>query len=163
MAIMSMRAYARHRDVALSAVQKAIKAGRIAKLPNGQIDSDAADVSWKRNTRTYAPAVTRQPAQVEEDSGGVGAGQYHKARTIREHYNARMAKVDYEERVGQLISVDEVKITAFNKFRQFRDNMLNIAERIAAMIAAESEAAKCHGILTEEIRRALNDFADANS
>jgi hypothetical protein len=30
------------------------------------------------------------------------------------------------------------------------------------MLAAESEAAKVHEALTVEIRKALNDFADAN-
>ena len=40
--------------------------------------------------------------------------------------------------------------------------MLNIPDRVAAMVAAEGEAAKCYEILATEIRRALNDFADAN-
>ena len=53
-------------------------------------------------------------------------------------------------------------MAAFNKFRQFRDHMLNIPDRVAAMVAAETEASKCHQILTTEIRRALNEFADAN-
>lgn len=162
MAIMSMRQYARHRGVALSAVQKAVKSGRIAKLPDGRIDCDTADAGWKRNTRTYAPAVTRRPEPVEDDSTGFGASQYTKARAVREHYQARLAKIDYEERVAKLVSKDEVQVAAFNKFRQFRDHMLNIPDRVSAMVAAESESSKCHQILTTEIRKALNDFADAN-
>ena len=35
---MSLRAYARHRGVALSAVQKAIASGRIHPEPDGRID-----------------------------------------------------------------------------------------------------------------------------
>ncbi len=162
MAIMSMRQYARHRGVALSAVQKAVKAGRIAKLPDGQIDSDAADAGWKRNTKAYAPAVTRRPEPEEEEASGFGASQYTRARAVREHYQARLAKIDYEERAGKLVSKDEVQVTAFNKFRQFRDHMLNIPDRVAAMVAAEAETAKCHEILATEIRRALNEFADTN-
>lgn len=162
MAIMSMRQYARHRGVALSAVQKAIKSGRISKLPDGQIDSDAADAGWKRNTKAYAPAVTRRPEPEEEESSGFGASQYTKARAVREHYQARLAKIDYEERVDKLVSKDEVQVAAFNKFRQFRDHMLNIPDRVAAMVAAEAETAKCHEILAKEIRRALNEFADTN-
>jgi hypothetical protein len=164
MPIMSMREYARHRGVALSAVQKALKAGRIAKLANGKIDSDAADAGWKRNTKAYAPAVTRRPPEpVEDDNATFGASQYTKARAVREHYQARLAKIDYEERIGKLVSKDEVQVAAFNKFRQFRDHVLNIPDRVAAVVAAEGAPAKCHEILTTEIRRALNDFADANS
>jgi hypothetical protein len=40
--------------------------------------------------------------------------------------------------------------------------MLNIPDRVAAMVAAESDAAKCYEILASEIRRALNEFTDSN-
>jgi len=162
MAIMSLRQYAKHRGVALSAVQKAIKSQRIATLPDGRIDSDAADTGWKQNTRAYAPAVTRRPEPEEDEGSPFGASQYTKARAVREHYQARLAKIDYEERVGKLVSKDEVQVAAFNKFRQFRDHMLNIPDRVAAMVAAESDAAKCYEILAIEIRRALNEFSDTN-
>jgi len=33
---------------------------------------------------------------------------------------------------------------------------------VAAMVAAETEAAKCYEVLANEIRRALNEFADSN-
>jgi hypothetical protein len=162
MAIMSLRQYAKHRGVALSAVQKAIKSQRIATLPDGRIDSDAADAGWKRNTRTYVPAVTRRPEPEEDEVSPFGASQYTKARAVREHYQARLAKIEYEERTGKLVSKDEVQVAAFNKFRQFRDHMLNIPDRVAAMVAAESDAAKCYEILAVEIRRSLNEFSDSN-
>jgi formaldehyde-activating enzyme involved in methanogenesis len=160
MAIMSLRGYAAHRGVALSAVQKAIKSGRIATLPDGRIDPDRADIDWERNTTRHAPAVTQRGQ--EEDAEVFGASQYTKARAVREHYQARLSKIDYEERVAKLVPKDEVQVAAFNKFRQFRDHMLNIPDRVAAMLAAETEAAKCYEILAIEIRRALNEFADAN-
>ena len=160
MAIMSLRGYAAHRGVALSAVQKAIKSGRIATLPDGRIDPDRADIDWERNTTRHAPAVTQRGQ--EEDGEVFGASQYTKARAVREHYQARLAKIEYEERVAKLVPKDEVQVAAFNKFRQFRDHMLNIPDRVAAMVAAETEAAKCYEILAIEIRRALNEFADAN-
>jgi hypothetical protein len=163
MATMSQRQYARHRGVALSAVQKAIKTGRIAKQPDGRIDPAAADVAWKQKTRTYVPAITRPPEPEHEEIGGFGAGQYTRARAVREHFQARLAKLEYEERVGKLVSKDEVQVAAFNKFRQFRDHILNIPDRVAAMVAAEAETAKCYEILATEIRRALNEFADSNN
>jgi hypothetical protein len=117
-----------------------------------------ADEEWVRNTREYAPAVT----QTDEDSGAFGASQYSKARAVREHYQARLAKLEFEERTGKLVSKDEVQVAAFNKFRQFRDAVLNLPDRLAAMLAAETDAAKAYEILSTEIRKALNEFADAN-
>lgn len=169
MPIMSQRAYARHRGVSLSAVQKAIKKGRIATLPDGRIDSEAADRQWERNTAARPPVVTKAAPPrlpVDPDEGDFPGGglnvAYTKARAIREQYEARLAKIRYEQQTGKLINRDEVQVAAFNKFRTFRDGMLNIPDRVAAMLAAEADPAKVHQILSTEIRKALNEFADAN-
>jgi len=161
MAILSQRAYARHRGVALSAVQKAIETGRISTQPDGRIDSEQADVAWEQNTTRHAPPITKR-GQDEDDVSIFGASQYTKARAVREYYQAKLARIEYEERVARLVAKDEMKIAAFNKFRQFRDHMLNIPDRVAAMVAAQTEAAKCYELLANEIRRALNEFADSN-
>jgi hypothetical protein len=159
--MMSLRGYARHRGCALSAVQKAIKSGRISVQPDGKIDSAQADLQWQRNTGQHAPPVAQR--MQDDIDGAFGGSQYTKAPAVREHYQARLAKIDYEERVAKLVPKDEVQVAAFNKFRQFRDHMLNIPDRIAAMVAAETEAARCYEIIAIEIRKALNEFADSNS
>jgi hypothetical protein len=161
MAIMSLRGYARHRGVVLSSVQKAIKSRRISVQPDGRIDSGKADIQWERNTEQHAPPVA-QRGQEEDDTSSFGGSQYTKARAVREHYTARLAKLEFEERTGKLVPKDEVQVAAFNKFRQFRDHMLNIPDRVAAMVAAESDAARCYEIIAIEIRKALNEFADSN-
>ncbi len=159
MAILGLREYARQRGTSLSTVQKAIRSGRISTLQNGMIDSDVADREWRENTEARPMGSTRR-RQDEDD--GFGANQYTKARAVREHYQARLAKLEYEEKVGSLVSKDEVKIAAFNKGRVLRDAMLNLPDRLAAMLAAEADAARCYEIMASEIRKALNDFADAN-
>mgnify|MGYP003593591897 CR=1 FL=1 len=56
---MSLRAYARHRGVALSAVQKAIATGRIQTEANGTIDPVKADAQWDQHTRTSQPTTPK--------------------------------------------------------------------------------------------------------
>ena len=80
-----------------------------------------------------------------------------------EHYQGAVAKYDYEERVARLVPGEQVQVAAFNKFRQFRDGMINIPDRLAAMLAAETVEATVHALLTAEIRKALNDFADESN
>ena len=158
MAILGVRGYAKHRGMSHTAVQKAIASGRISTLPNGMIDSDVADREWIENTEIRPRGSShRRP----DDDDAFGAAQYTKARAVREHYQARLAKLEYEEKVGSLISKDEVQVATFNQFRQYRDGMLNLPDRVAAMLAAESDAAKCYEILATEIRKALNEFADS--
>ena len=55
---MSIRAYARHLGVAHSAVQKAIRGGRIQLEPDGSIDPAKADAAWIANAD---PARTPKP------------------------------------------------------------------------------------------------------
>jgi len=38
----------------------------------------------------------------EDDISIFGASQYTKRRAVREHYQARLAKIEYEERVAKL-------------------------------------------------------------
>src|SRR5215467_14383499 len=147
-----VRAYARHRGIDPMSVEKAIKSGRITHDADGEIDFEIADRDWEQNTR---PAMSP-----DEDNGGLA--QYSRARAIREYYQASLAKIEYEQKVGKLLPKDEVQAAAFNTYRQFREQLLNIPDRVAAIIAAETcmDTKKVHEILTAEVRHALNEFAD---
>jgi hypothetical protein len=166
---MSLRAYSRHRGVSLRAVQKAIASERITTRKDGRINAEEADTQWTKNTAprpepgsTYrpAPAGARDLDQVEPRPEG-GAVEYSRARAIREGYLARLSKLDYEERTNKLVSREQIEVEAFTRYRVYRDGMLNIPDRVAAVVAAESDAARVHDILSSEIRRALLEFSDA--
>jgi hypothetical protein len=99
MAMMTLRVYARHRNVSLFAVQKAIETGRISIQPGGRIDSEIADRAWEENTRLRASGIaTGEP---ETNNGSVqGGSQYAQARAERERYAALLTMIEYEKRVG---------------------------------------------------------------
>lgn len=172
MALLSLRAYAKHRGVSLAAVQKAIKSGRIATTADGSIDSDRADADWSAKTRpgqkrrAPAPAIVAPVVPFVEpprsDPGGAGGLDYFRARAIRESYLARLAKIEFEEKSAKLVSRDEVQIAAFTKARTVRDSLLNIPDRLAATLAAETDADNVHQMLTVEIRKALDELAGAD-
>ena len=185
MAAISLRAYAKHRGVTLKAVQKAIQSGRIQTTAEGKLDAARADSEWERNTgpkvrRTAASAPPAAPPMEQPRPEPVAGGtlDYAKARAIIAHYEARLAKIEYEERIKKLINADEVSVAAFNLSRMFRDRMLNIPDRVVGALVAEIREAiraagadpdpmksldlgKVHGIVTAEIRSALEEFADA--
>ena len=50
MPLVSLRQYAKHRGVSHTAVEKAVKQGRIHLTPDGRLDVEAADREWSRNT-----------------------------------------------------------------------------------------------------------------
>ena len=94
---------------------------------------------------------------------GVSASTVQKAIGSGRIHTLADGKIDYEERIAKLVSGEEVQVAAFNKFRQFRDAMINLPDRLAAMLAAETVEATVHALLTVEIRKALNDFADESN
>jgi hypothetical protein len=170
------------------AVLKAIRSGRIHRLPDGKVNSETADHEWAENTNPAKPSnsvtgdpkhrrgpgepprpTLRDPGQVpafgavREAGSDRVAGGYAAARAIRESYDARLRQLDFEIRKGKYVEADEIKVAAFNRARRTRDLLLALPDRLAAVLAAESEATACHRILTEEITRVCEEMARVQS
>ena len=174
---MSIREYARHRGVSHTAVRKAIQAGRIQLEAEGGIDPARADAAWAANTRSSVetsphpprPAETPRPVPPFQVSGGnfpqatsgnnAATPDYHKARAVKEFYAARLAKLDFEEREGKLVSIDEINVQHFNRARRLRDRMLMIPRRLSAQLAAECDARVVEEMLAGAISDALEELS----
>ena len=159
---MNIKEYAEHRGVSHVAVIKALKAGRITKEPDGSIDPDKADADWDRNTDTSRnPSGVRKAGTAQAPEAPLQTGpDYNVSRAVREAYTARLAKLEYEERIGTLVRADTVKVKWFNTLRIVRDRMLQLPDRIAATLMAESDPLKFKATLDAEIRRILEDASN---
>ena len=112
--------------------------------------------------RRAAPVQTvpAAPPPAPASSGApLGTPDYNTSRAIREAYAARTARLEYEEMAGKLVDADKVRAEAFKLGRTVRDAILNIAERVAAQVAAEPDPHKCYVILTKELNDALSALA----
>lgn len=89
-----------------------------------------------------------------------GSSEYEAARTEKEIYRAKMAKLNFEKMDGMLILAEEVRKSAFEKARQVRDSLLNIPARVSPILAAEHDAKKVNEILTHELRQVLEGLAE---
>ena len=168
---MSITAYARHRGVSHVAVLKAIKTGRIAKETDGTIDPAKADAAWERNTnqaQQRKPKKQSEPRRNDADAEApigppiINSGpSFAQSRAIKEAYNARLAKLSYEEKSGALVRTDSVKVAWFNTLRVLRDRALNLPDRLAPLLAAETDLKIVRDMLEKELRTILNDAADA--
>jgi hypothetical protein len=161
----SAKAYAKHRGVALQTVMAAIQKGRIQsfeKLDSGRykINVEKADAEWLANTDTGqgAPAHAKNQIIVTPEPDSDQPISYAEARAQHERFKARLAQLELEEREGKLVEAEAAKREAFRVARLVRDAMLNIPDRVAAELAAETNQFKVHQRLTHEIRRALEDM-----
>ena len=90
-----------------------------------------------------------------------GVPSYAQSQAIQKAYQARLAKLDFEERLGKLISVDQVKADAYRTARQVRDAIMNIPDRVSMELAHETDASRIHEKLAGELRTALEQLAGA--
>jgi len=184
---MTRAEYARHRGVTKVAVAYAIRDGRISTTTDARgrvhIDSDLADKQWYFNTAHEKKQGTPEgnqpkplaaheappretpsdePLMNDRDAKAQStAGSYSTNRAIKEHFNARLAKLDFEEKSGRMVDSQDVQNEAFKIARAVRDAMLSIPDRISAELAAETDTFKVHKKLADEIRKALVSLKDS--
>jgi phage terminase Nu1 subunit (DNA packaging protein) len=171
--------FGRIKGVSLEAVRKAISSGRlvnsivhgVGKKP--KLDPVVAAQEWERNTdhskRTVgsdlrpvqrATAFQKPDVPRPDQRPASGGPSINDSRAILEAYKARLAKIEYEEKIAKLVDAEAVKADAFKLARSVRDNMLNIPDRVSAEFAGISNAAEIHMRLTDEIRKALEALID---
>ncbi len=161
MPLMSLKEYAAHRGVSPAAVTIAVNDGRcpveLDIKGRKRIDSDKADNQWVFGGTAGNPSGNKRNVESMPETKSNGGSTIIQSRTVKEAYAARMAKLDYEERIGKTIEADKVKEDSFKAARIVRDNMLNIPDRMAAELAGETNQFTIHKKLTDEIKKAIQD------
>ncbi|MTI15136.1 hypothetical protein [Sansalvadorimonas verongulae] len=164
----SQAEFARRNGWSKQYVAKLVKQGRI-KLKRGKIDPVAAKkaiaqlaepstvLRKQQQEKTQDTGRTAEPPVV---TGNTKAVDYATARTMREAYRAKMARLDYEEREGKLVDARKVRDEAFQLARMVRDGMLAIPDRMADVLAAETDPAKIRAILIEELETVLEKLSE---
>src|SRR5690349_4589082 len=114
----SQAEYARHRGVSKKTITIWKQQGRLV-LSDGLVDFDAsdralADAGRARVTVTRAPLPTETPQEMAEaavyDRGDAPHTQA-EAERIKENYLALLRQLEYDQKSGAVVSVDEVAKT----------------------------------------------------
>jgi len=179
MAPKSLRTYAKSRGVSHEAVRQAIKSGRLKKsivYVKGEPkigDEALADQEWAANTdqskprnritgdpqHRRAPGEEMTPMANNGGGDGVRGPSYAQSRAIREAYMARLAKIDFEEKDGKLISADGARVAIFNTARKARDMLMAVPDRVAPLVVGLDDPHEIHRILMDEMRRIAGEIA----
>lgn len=171
MPLVSLRAYARHRGVNLSAVQKAISAKRISTI-NGKIDPDVADIQWAKNTRpdqqergslkdfekTQADLLNLPKQGVESGPQAGNSGlSIEKAET--ENVRRQLLELQLAQRRGELVNSEDLQRAMASKLKAASEALNSLADRLAPLLAAETNVDAVDKMLRTEIRRAMSLIA----
>ena len=126
-------------------MQQALRSGRIWKEADGRIDSGRADVEWERNTSAAAQKCE-------------GSLQYQQAQETRMRIAAECARLEFEECAGSLVRTERARRHLFEVGRRVRERLDTLPDRMAGVIAAESDAEVIHAALLGGIREALEEL-----
>jgi len=178
---LGIRAYARSKNVSHVAVLKAIKTGRLSRAVSHdragkpRIDAAIADLEWDENVDPSARRDRKAGGRPTEDEPGLfgrvsraaerrpsdpNLPSYTDSRAIRELYQARLARLEYEKQAGNLVDADGVRVEAYKAARSLRDALLAFPSRISARLASETNEHAVRELLVTEISLVLEELSD---
>ena len=156
MALISQAEWARKHGFSRQYANQLVKEGTL-KAVEGKVDEEQADM---------ALAAIRDLSKTEKRSSQEStelSTLLLKTRIKNEMERGKLLKARAKVEIGELIAVDEVKQAAFNKARIVRDNLLNIPDRVANLLASVDDASKIHELLSQEIRNSLEGLSGDES
>lgn len=137
----------------------------VIRLTGRKVDTDQADTALAavrepvRPERRGEPPAAVPDVPVPSRSGGDLPTLLLKTRIKSEVERAKLLEIKARVEAGKYVDADDVKVAAFNRARVVRDALLNIPERLAAVLAAETDTQRVHGMLTAEIRAACEELS----
>lgn len=179
----SLRAYGRHRGVALSAVQKAIESKRVTVIRKNErghviaIERHAADQQWATNTDAVEAARSGKFAQpvAETQPPAPGAegqdkpadkpvalddqGNFLAARVRESQLRGELLELEKLERVGELLPRAIVRKEFTEIFAQLKNAALRIPDRKAQVLAGETDPTRIQRVLSDELRMVFDEFS----
>jgi PHD/YefM family antitoxin component YafN of YafNO toxin-antitoxin module len=160
--LVSQAEYARLRGVSRQYVGQMVAKG-VIRLTGRKVNTDQADAALAAVREPVRPKRRGQPAAAVPDVPAPSRGDLPtlllKTRIKSEVERAKLLEIKARVEAGKYVDADDVKVAAFNRARVVRDALLNIPERLAAVLAAETDKERVHGMLTAEIRAACEELS----
>lgn len=137
------------RDKARGMPVHSIEAARAWRLANVRV-------------RAGSPTRTTTPPQITQhgECGTGAATEYASARARREVAEASLAELRMREQLGELVRADHVRAETAKIAIKIREAFLNLPDRLAPVVAAESDPGAVFRLLDLEFRQILTTLAD---
>lgn len=111
---------------------------------------------------------TRLPPSKDDELDGEGDVTIHdgmtltEAKTAKAIYDARKARMDYEEATGVLVRAEEVRSKVFKMARAARDELTTMEDRLSPILASLTDLNDVRKLLRDETRRICERIASAS-
>ena len=121
----------------------------------------AAAKSPDRGGRGGAPVIDEALKRQQAQAAAIPS--FAQSRAYREAFAAKLTKLDFDQRSGKLVDKAELKMRLAKLHMAVRDSLRTIPDRVAPIVAAETDQAKIHAMLLKEIGQALEGLSGAIS
>lgn len=139
---MTQAQYGKARGVSQQYVSKLISKGIIKLEPDGRINPKKADKAIADNLDPSLSGKLKTKL-------GISDTTFSKTRLQKETLNVLLLKLEYEEKIGLLVSAEKVKRDAFAKGRTIRDALLLLPDRLGFLNHDQKE------LMRKEINQTL--------
>lgn len=97
---------------------------------------------------------------VEAPGTGHGAAPaaYHNARAQREAAEARLKELELRRQLGEVAEVESMRRAAADAFAATNRAARELPDRLAALVATESDPQRCWALIDAEVARLLDDL-----
>lgn len=146
--LVTQKAFAEEIGISPSAVNQLVRKGKIP-LVNGKIPLKEGLAAYK----FVGQNGTNQTTDDMVNTNNIGQA-IQKAELVDKNYRAKMRQLDYEERKGKLIDVEQVKQDAEKVAALLRTTLLSMPSRLALQLEGK-EAAEIQALLEHEINQVL--------
>lgn len=149
--------YARRKGWSKQYVSRLLKEGRITRGRDGRIDPKKADAAIE---------ATSEPSRADHKKGGAGENgkgnlsyeAYAKSRAEEKAYSARLKRLAYLSKRGDLIPASKVRQQAYDVAHLVQQRLLVLPDRVARIFGS-SDPEKIRRV-TDEFRAILQDLSD---
>lgn len=142
----SQAKYARMKGVSKVRIGRLVADGIISLDAAGKIDPELAD---KQIENVMPEGIGNKKRKTSKTSS------FTEAKISEKRIQVSLLELNYQEKAGLLVKTKDVEAAAFTEARKLRDNMLNIPDRISALVAAEHDENIVRQIITDEIEKGL--------
>ena len=162
--LITMAELATLKNVSRAAVTKKVKSGKLDGAivnHNGKklVNKEEAFRLWDLQAPPSKNLTVRKQLKKEIDAKlDDEIPSYAESKAKREHFLAELARLDVDQKKKDLIPVSDIKKSSFEIGRAIRENLSNLADRLASQIAGETDPQIIHRLLTEEHRAALEQL-----
>lgn len=165
---MNLMQYAQSRGLSYQTLARWAQRGRLTTLkrdgkayviPDPQaLDREIASIkSPDRGGKAPSTNVDEQLRRQQADERAVPS--FARSRAIREAFSAKLSELEFKQRSGKLVEKSELKMRLAKLHMNVRDALRTIPDRVAPIVAAETDQAKIHAMLLAEIGQALEGLS----